>query len=129
MGHEVYLFAPRGSNSSAKIINYQHNSVSPYEISEFVKRNLPPGIDVIHDHTHSSVIGRLNLDIPTVCTIHTPVSNPVKYPVYVSKSAREIHAGGKGYYVYNGINPNDFEYSEEKDDFVLYMGMLAWYKG
>ena len=75
------------------------------------------------------MIGRLNLEIPTVCTIHTPVNNPVKYPVYVSKSARELHAGGKGYFVYNGINPNDFEYSEEKDDFVLYMGMLAWYKG
>ncbi len=128
MGNEVYLFAPKGS-SSAKIINYQHNSVSPKEIAEFVKRNLPPDIDIIHDHTHASVVGRLNLDIPTICTIHTPVNNPVKYPVYVSKSAREIHAGGNGYYVYNGINPNDFEYSEIKDDFVLYMGMLAWYKG
>jgi len=129
MGHEVYLFAPRGSTSSARIINYQHHGVDPNKIAEFVRRNLPPGIDIIHDHTHASVVGRLNLDIPTVCTIHTPVSNPVKYPVYVSKSARELHAGGKGYYVYNGINPNDFEYSEEKDDFVLYMGMLAWYKG
>jgi glycosyltransferase involved in cell wall biosynthesis len=129
MGHEVYLFATGGSRSSARVINYEHHGFSPYEISEFVKKKLPPDIDIIHDHTHSSAIGRLNLDIPTVCTIHTPVNNPVKCPVYVSKSAREYHAGGKGWYVYNGINPNDFEYSEEKDDFVLYMGMLAWYKG
>jgi glycosyltransferase involved in cell wall biosynthesis len=129
MGHEVYLFAPRGSSCSARIINYQHDSVSPYKIAEFVKGNLPSDMDIIHDHTHSSVIGKLDLDIPTVCTIHTPVYEPVKYPVFVSKSARRLHTGGKGYYVYNGINPDDFGYSEEKDDYILYMGMLAWYKG
>ena len=87
MGNEVYLFAPKGS-SSAKIINYQHNSVSPKEIAEFVKRNLPPDIDIIHDHTHASVVGRLNLDIPTICTIHTPVNNPVKYPYMLKVPAR-----------------------------------------
>ncbi|HBY20882.1 MAG TPA: hypothetical protein DEG71_07725 [Clostridiales bacterium] len=129
MGHEVILFAPIGSKSSSKIINYEHNGVSPKAIASFVKSHLPENIDIIHDHTHASVIGRESLSIPTVCTIHTPVNNPVKYPIYVSKSAQDQHADGEGYYVYNGINPDEFEFSDEKDDYILYMGMLAWYKG
>ncbi|OGO84342.1 MAG: hypothetical protein A2Y24_06960 [Clostridiales bacterium GWE2_32_10] len=129
MGHEVFLFAPKGSQSSAKIINYEHSGVNPNEIVSFVKKHLPENIDIIHDHTHASVIGREKLSIPTVCTIHTPVNNPVKYPIYVSKSALELHAGGSGYFVYNGINPEEFEFSNKKDDYILYMGMLAWYKG
>jgi glycosyltransferase involved in cell wall biosynthesis len=129
MGHEVFLFAPKYSASSANIMNYQHYGPNPEEIASFVKAHLPKNIDIIHDHTHASIVGRENLSIPTVCTIHTPVTNSVKYPIYISRRAREILAGGKGYFSYNGINPDEFEFSEQKEDYILYMGMLAWYKG
>ncbi len=129
MGHNVYLFAPEGSQCSANIINYEHSGVNPEEIAAFVKKSLPANIDIIHDHTHYSVIGKENLKIPTVCTIHTPVNNPVKHPIYVSESALKIHAEGKGYFVYNGIDPEEFEFCEDKEDYILYMGMLVWYKG
>ena len=129
-GHEVYLYAPQGSISSARLIPYQHAGQWNYtEIAHYVQKTLPANTDIIHDHTHYSLIGKLSLPVPTVCTIHIPVNNPVAYPVYVSKGALERHGENKGFYVHNGLNPEEYEFSKHKDDYLLFLGTLTPEKG
>lgn len=128
-GHKVYLYASEGSNSSANIIPYEHNSSDSNKISEFVISTLPDGVDIVHDHTHLSVIGRLHLSTPTVCTIHSARNNAVMHPVYASKRALELIGNNEGHFVYHGINPDDYEFSETKEDFLLFLGVLDWHKG
>ncbi|WPC42490.1 glycosyltransferase [Clostridium sp. JS66] len=128
-GHNVYLYAPKGSKTSATLIPYEHSGPDQQKLSEFVMKTLPENVDIIHDHTHSSVIGQIAYAIPTVCTIHCIRKNDVKSPIYLSKRALDITGEDHGYYVYNGIDPEEYEYCEKKEDYLLYMGVLNWYKG
>lgn len=129
LGHEVFLYAPEGSRTAAVHIPYKHQGPNADEIARFVLRTLPEHIDLIHDHTHKSVIGRLDLTIPTVCTIHDSLQNPVHHPVYLSRRALEIVGGGRGYFVYNGIDSEQYPAAENRDDYLLFLGVLGLHKG
>lgn len=129
LGHDVYLYAPKGSQCSAKIINYQHTIPNPESIADFVQNTLPDNVDIIHDHTHASIVGLKKLPIPTICTIHACRNNPVDYPVYLSKRTLEVAGKNHGFFVYNGINLNEYEFSDTKDDYLLFLGVLDWHKG
>jgi len=126
-GHDVILYAPPGSSISGSVIQYPF--VGDYQIGTYVSENLPVGIDIIHDHTFDSVISRIGLNIPMVHTIHLPVQNSVNFPVYVSRSAWETVGGGNGWYVPNGIVLDEYQFSHEKDDYLLFMGRLIREKG
>lgn len=129
-GHEVYVYAPKGSRTSGTLIPYEHEGIWQQDsITTRVMTTLPEHIDLIHDHTHYSIFGKANLSIPTVCTIHIPVNNSVKYPVYVSKKALELFGGNYGFYVYNGIYPEMYEFSEQKDNYLFFLGRLDEVKG
>lgn len=129
-GHKVYLYAPEGSKTSATLIPYQHPGKGDFnQIAEYVLKTMPEGVDIIHDHTHISVLGKKNLNIPTICTIHGTINYRVNYPVFVSQRALNVIGGGHGFYVYNGLNLKEYEYSEEKDDYMLYLGRLDKMKG
>jgi Glycosyltransferase len=129
-GHEVFLYAPKGSKTSAKLIPYQHSGKGNFDkIAEYVLETIPEGVDIIHDHTHISVLGKKDLPIPTICTIHGTINYRVKYPVFVSRRALEVIGGNHGFYVYNGLNLKEYEYCEQKDDYMLYLGRLDKYKG
>jgi glycosyltransferase involved in cell wall biosynthesis len=129
-GHEVYVYAPKDSHTSGTLIPYEHSGIwNEREIVNYMVKTLPQSIDIIHDHTHYSWIGQKNLSIPTICTIHCTMTNPVKYPVYVSRRALEIYGGNYGFYVYNGLHPDEYEFSEEKDDYMLFLGRLDPSKG
>jgi glycosyltransferase involved in cell wall biosynthesis len=127
-GHQVFLFAANGSKSSAKVIHYP-KGLRDQGIPAFVIRNLPPNIDIIHDHTFSSALGRKKLRIPTVCTLHMPVKHWVKHPIYVSKRAQMIMGKNRGFFVYNGINPNHYQFSEHKKGYLLFIGRILREKG
>jgi glycosyltransferase involved in cell wall biosynthesis len=128
-GHEVYLYAREGSKTSAQLIPYHHEPGRPEHIAAFVSQTLPERVDIIHDHTHLSVIGKLNLTVPTVCTIHDSLNNDVEHPVYLSKRALEHVGKGKGHYVYNGIDLNEYPLQEEKEDYLLFLGVISAHKG
>ncbi|MQR94338.1 FkbM family methyltransferase [Fictibacillus phosphorivorans] len=128
-GHEVYLYAREGSATSAQLIPYHHEPGRPEHIATFVKQTLPEKIDIIHDHTHLSVIGKLKLTVPTVCTIHDSLNNDVEHPVYLSRRALEHVGKGKGYYVYNGIDLNEYPFQKEKEDYLLFLGVISAHKG
>ena len=131
-GHEVYVYASGDSKSKAIIIPYGYRGFSKKNIKEFVLQTLPEDIDVIHDHTHSLVIGREHLAIPTISTIHTEsgLNIPVQCPVYVSKT-KLLQSTNKdnGAYVHNGIDLESYTYSEMKEDFLLFLGRIDKGKG
>ncbi|OPA77777.1 glycosyl transferase [Paenibacillus selenitireducens] len=127
-GHNVYLFAALGSRSKANLITYP-KGLRHKSIARFVTRKTPMGADIIHDHTFHSAIGQTIQSIPTLCTFHIPVKRRVKYPVYVSKSARQLTGNNKGFYVYNGINTSEYEFSTEKHGYLLFMGRIIRNKG
>jgi glycosyltransferase involved in cell wall biosynthesis len=128
-GHDVYLYAPQGSQTSAKLIPYKHDRGQPAKIAEYVMETLPDGIDIIHDHTHDSVLGLMNLSIPTICTIHDNRNNHIKYPVYLCQRALEVVGENKGFFAYNGLNPEEFEFCDQKSDYLLFLGVLGRHKG
>jgi glycosyltransferase involved in cell wall biosynthesis len=128
-GHDVFLYAPIGSETSAKLIPYLHEGHDMWQIPAFVKLTLPQGVDVIHDHTQLSVVGQKRLSVPTVCTIHNPLTNPVKHAVYLSKRHQELFGNKQDTYVYNGLNPDEYQFSDQKEDYLLYIGAILPYKG
>lgn len=129
-GHEVILYAPPGSSSSGTLIPYPRPDMPEEEIARFVRRTLPQGTDLIHDHTFTSAIGKLKLSsVPVVCTLHLPNNNRISNPVYVSKRALEVIGRGKGHYVYNGLQISHYQYSEQKEDYLLFMGRIIREKG
>ncbi|MGP0587645.1 FkbM family methyltransferase [Paenibacillus timonensis] len=128
-GHEVYLYAREGSETSASLIPYHHPAGNPDLIADYVLHTLPDGIDIIHDHTHLSVIGRKLPSVPTVCTIHDSLNNEIEHPVYVSQRALEVIGNNHGYYVYNGIDVEEYPVQHKKEDYLLFLGVLSQHKG
>ncbi|KQX64863.1 glycosyltransferase family 4 protein [Paenibacillus sp. Root444D2] len=127
-GHQVTVFAARGSRTSAKLVPFP-KGLRNQGIARYVLNNMPRDVDVIHDHTFSSALGRFNQNIPTVCTLHLPVKHWVKLPVYVSKRARMVMGKNRGHYVYNGLNPREYEFSDKKRNYMLFMGRIMREKG
>jgi glycosyltransferase involved in cell wall biosynthesis len=128
-GHEVYLFAADGSISSGNLIVYDKSIDDASKVGAFVAKNLPQNIDIIHDHTHSCVMNECRLSIPVINTMHDSRENTAKYPVYLCRKALQKVGCSKGFFAYNGINPDDYEFCESKEDYLLFMGMLYAHKG
>lgn len=127
-GHQVTVFATRGSRTSAKLIPFPEG-LRDQGIARYVLSKMPRDVDVIHDHTFSSALGRSKHTFPTVCTLHLPVKQRVKHPVYVSKRARQVMGKNRGHYVYNGIDPSEYEFSDKKRSFMVFMGRILREKG
>lgn len=128
LGHEVILYAMPGTKSHARVMEYSHTD-DPYQIRAFVEKTLPDQTDIVHDHTHSSIIGRSPFPIPVVSTIHVPRYNPVTYPVYPSWHMHAKHGKHKGYCIHHGLNPNDYQFSSHKENYLLFLGRLIPEKG
>lgn len=128
LGHDVYLFAPKGTKTRAKLIPYNH-TWNATKLVEHVKNFLPINVDIIHDHTHYSSIGKQSLHTPTLSTIHTASNDIPKNRVFVSETMLKTFGHNEGGFIYNGINLNEYQYSEEKKDYFLYIGRLCQSKG
>ncbi|OPH61218.1 glycosyl transferase [Paenibacillus ferrarius] len=127
-GHHVTLFASSGSRTSAKFVPFP-KGLRGKGIARYVLTKMPRHVDVIHDHTFNSALGQLKLKTPTICTLHMPVKRYVKHPVYVSKRARTVMGKNRGHYVYNGLNPSEYQFSSKKQGYLLFMGRILREKG
>lgn len=127
-GHQVYLYAGKGSTSSAKLMAYPSHIRSNH-IGKYVNSTLPPQVDIIHDHTFNSAVARRKWKIPTLCTQHITRNYGVPHAVYVSKRALEVIGKNRGFHVYNGIDPEQYEFSEEKRGYLLFIGRIIREKG
>lgn len=129
-GYDVYLYAQAGSRTSAKLIPYEStNGWNSIEIMRYVTETLVDNVDIFHYHTHPSIISSKCISIPSLCTIHGPTDAVTRNPVYVSKRALELFGGGKGHFVYNGLDFNRYEFSDKKEDYLLFLGRIDKEKG
>lgn len=129
LGHEVILYCAEGISSSAKMLTYSEKETDPKYITDFVINTLPENVDIIHDHTCEGAMSRCRLGIPIISTIYDNVKKNALNPVYLSERALEKVGENKGYFAYNGINAEDFDYSETKENYLLFMGLLYAHKG
>lgn len=127
-GHRVTLFASRGSRTKAGLITFP-KGLRNNGIGAFVLKRLPRGVEIIHDHTFNAALGRRRLSIPAIWTVHMPRRIRVKHPVYVSRRARNVIGAGRGFFVYNGINPREYEFSAKKKGYLLFIGRIMRQKG
>jgi glycosyltransferase involved in cell wall biosynthesis len=142
-GHEVTLFAPRGSETEAELVP-PLAEVPPeeligdpwYEAAHAVSAYDRAGqFDLLHDHTGpvGASIGAMR-DALTVHTLHGPFTDQTRmlyrriarrhWFVAISHNQRSmgpanLHWGGV---VYNGIALDRYPFREDKEDFLFFLG-------
>ncbi|NOU63131.1 glycosyltransferase [Paenibacillus sp. LMG 31461] len=126
-GHKVILYAPKGSKVSAKLVPFP-KYFEDRHLPAFIRKTRPSKVDLIHDHTFTSIVRLRKMGIPVLPTHHLPTNKEFHDSVYVSRAARR-NAGANGQVVHNGINPDEYEYSEGKDDYLLFIGRILPDKG
>ena len=124
-GHEVILYAMKGSKSSAKTFEYP--SDDPKQQLDFIIQTMPEDVDIIHDHY--GIVAEANPPIPTIRNAHGYQKVVGQICVYVSKKMLKTIGNNKGYFVHNGIGLRDYPFSQEKEDFLLFLGRMEENKG
>lgn len=152
-GHEVTLFASGDSKTSAKLESV--NPVNSYQDPEIGLKNHVQyefkllshayqvaeerGFDIIHSHipARSTFFAGL-VDVPTVTTLHSSLDSGVdgtlrkdsQYHVSIS-NAQRAPALDLNYIstIYHGINPENFCFSDNPGDHLIYAGRMVPEKG
>lgn len=121
-GHEVFVAAPEGGESKAKNIPIPlwGSEEDAYEKSYRTILDIQP--DIVHDHTFSQIFRLQHPNIPGISHHHSQRFQPVSNTVYPSL-ADATDNGGK-VFVHYGMNPTDYEFTEEKEDYLLFLGAI-----
>ncbi|WP_164779495.1 glycosyltransferase [Paenibacillus kobensis] len=126
-GHEVFLFAKKGSTSNATK-TFEYESDDPRKQLDFIIKHLPPDIDIIHDHY--GIVAKANPPIPTICQSHSKsIKGRVQIPVYVSKFILRKYGKRRGYAVHNGVRMSDYTFRTAKQSYMLFLGRVIKEKG
>ncbi len=124
LGHEPVIVARAGTSLSP----FPVHQVPPSAIRKMARDSgfrldpwLPDDVEVIH--FHSPVAG--SLAVPHLTTIHGN-GDPGSFgptDVFVSEDhMRRMHGC---HFVYNGIDPDDYEYCRVKNDHLLFLGLAS----
>lgn len=153
-GHEVLLFAPGDSQTSARLVPTvprhlgqnlplaEARRLEAQVIGAAFARAAVEGVDLVHDHTlhHSEVA------LPTVRTLHGPATPETvrtcemlshngqpNYFVAISRRQRDLFGPRVAFVgvVYNGLRLDLVPFADrrEKEDFLLFVGRANWEKG
>lgn len=82
---------------------------------------LPADLDVIHYQCPT----RGACGIPAIRTVHGNSKNPNFGPEDVFVSRDHMERMGGRHFVYNGIDPGDYRFNPEKEDFLLFLGLAS----
>ncbi|BBZ41394.1 glycosyltransferase family 4 protein [Mycobacterium conspicuum] len=155
-GHQVTVLGAGEGGTAAKFVPLWERTVpdrlgQPYpEVMHALKVRsaitriaATEGVDIVHDHTFA---GPMNapayhaLGVPTVVTVHGPIDDDL-YPYYrelsadvclvaISDRQRELAPDlnwiGR---VHNALRVEEWPFQAEKDDYALFLGRFAPYKG
>jgi glycosyltransferase involved in cell wall biosynthesis len=149
-GHEVTLFATGDSSTKAQLEFVYEVALGTTKINDivldtthslFAMQNVRDRFDLLHVHTpFSALAAAIETGVPTVHTLHgsfTPeMSRLYSYVggrawfVAISQAQRTFrpqlrYAG----VVHNGIDLDEYEVNEKKDDFLLFLGRATPEKG
>ncbi len=115
MACKIYLLAPKG-------LTFPKGEVIHIKKGHKIEDVLPSDVDVVHLH--------FNVDEeftkPVLVTMHgvtSPEFQHHKNTIFLSRS----HAAryNSGHFVYNGIDPNEYTFSDKKDDYFLFLSKVS----
>lgn len=121
-GHSVVLLAPPGSHGADTGVSVHHLPRKVVQVafddpSFDADPYLPPELDVVHFHFGFAAATQR----PHIITIHGNEERAYgPHHSFVSRNHME-RLGGR-HWVYNGIDPEDYVYETEKEDFLLFLG-------
>ncbi|MBI3649022.1 MAG: glycosyltransferase family 4 protein [Actinobacteria bacterium] len=149
-GHDVTLFATGDSETKAKLEYVFEEAPGSAAINDIVLdathtmfslRDAARRFDVLHVHSpFSALAAAVETAVPTVHTLHGSFTPEMKrlygmvaeraWFVAISEAQRrfdpDLRYGGV---VYNGIDLERYAYTEDKQDYVLFLGRAAPEKG
>lgn len=114
-GYPVTLVAPKGSYM-------QGVTCIPANNHEQALIAIPKDVDIVHFHGWPPAS---DFDLPWLYTLHGNDSDLSKLPqntVCISANHAERHK--KKTFVYNGINPDEFIYREQKKEYLLFFSLI-----
>lgn len=152
-GHEVTLFASGDSLTSASLVSVYPKSLRESKIKDLYGFNMwtlmnigvayerAEEFDIIHDHNGHISLPTANMCTvtPVVMTMHgafnsenTRIFETLKNPHVVSISKSQVqglppinHVGN----VYNGLDMQEYPFSDTHDGYLLYVGRICLEKG
>ena len=126
MGHKNILLAPKGTYSQyADVITVEKVKKIETE-SPFLDDKIPPDTDVLHYHYGYSY---RDYKLPTLKTIHGYAwldKQLDKTFNFLSDAHRKAYKRPDLPFVYNGLKPEEYLYSEHKEDFLLFLSRADW---
>lgn len=151
-GHDVTLFASGDSQTSAKLISVYPRPLREIKIENLYGANawtllniglaykMQNEFDIIHDHNNDISLPVANLSsTPVVMTIHGAFNTNVKKIFQVLNQVNIVtisHAQSAplpnlNYVgnVYNGLNMEDYEFSDMPENYLLFVGRISMEKG
>lgn len=149
-GHDVTLFAVGGSKTSARLVTFLDAPPLPADPASFADElfhtlsayRRADEFDVIHDHSGigPALGAMLEGSPPVVQTLHGPwtglgrrfaglVHDRVHLVAISHAQARANPAISYGAVIHNGVDLTAYPYSEEKADYLAYVGRVNPEKG
>jgi glycosyltransferase involved in cell wall biosynthesis len=148
-GHEVTFFAAGKDNTSANFVrtfdeppSHRLGEALPDVLHSMAARRVIDELepDVIHDHTITGPLTAARFTAPVVVTAHGPVDGEIgEYYkglgsdvslVAISEAQRRLAPSLNWVRtVYNAIPVDEYPLSEDKDDYVLWLGRISAEKG
>jgi glycosyltransferase involved in cell wall biosynthesis len=149
-GHEITLIGAGRDLTSASRFVPVFNEPPSSRIGEAVPEVLHAAaagqlltelqVDLVHDHSLAGPLLARGRSVPTVVTMHGPVTG--EHGEIMARLGESVHVVAISdaqradrpdlnwaRTVYNGIDVDAFPYAEDKDDFVLWMGRFSPDKG
>ncbi len=125
LGHEVTVVAAHGSRlPEARVVGMDRAALEDRALD--VARALPPGVDIVHAHRQLHVAP----PVPAVWTLHGNARPGTPLPdntIFLSANHARRH--GREAFVYNGLDPREYDFRAAKDDYDLFLGRLHGVKG
>ena len=119
LGHQVVIASRAGS----EIKDYEFVELPSDYLERDARSWLPSDVDFLHSHQRTGV----KPSLPFVVTIHGNGSRDEKYfrnTNFLSESHCRNHNGK--YFVYNGVDPNRYKYTEEKQGYYVFLARTTW---
>jgi hypothetical protein len=117
LGHEIVMVSLKGT----RLDEFEVREI-PEELDDYTP-HLPADADIVHYYATP----RVAPEHPHIITIGgngKPGETYSPNTVFVSGNHAERH--GSSQFVYNGIDPAEFEYREKKDDYFLFLSKASW---
>jgi len=140
-GHDVTTICTPGSDVPGKMIIWEGGEGLPEHahirepifgkwFQEILALADPDQFEIVHDHTHLKYpsIYCYQQGIPFLNTAHLPHPPFTQNVVALSRAHRKV-VGPFAKIIHLGVPAEDYPFCDEKDDYALYLGVIAEYKG